>query len=132
MHVDGHCYCGKIRFAAEADPATALICHCTDCQELTGSAYRAVVMAKNLNILSGTPKVWIKTAESGRQRAHAFCADCGSPIYSGAIDGSLETVSLRIGTLDQRRDLEPQKQIWAQSSLPWALDLLGLEWHERQ
>jgi hypothetical protein len=132
MHVDGHCYCGKIRFAAEADPATALICHCTDCQELTGSAYRAVVMAKNLNILSGTPKVWIKTAESGRQRAHAFCADCGSPIYSGATDGSLETVSLRIGTLDQRRDLEPQKQIWAQSSLPWALDLLGLEWHERQ
>jgi hypothetical protein len=132
MHVDGHCYCGKIRFEAEADPATVLVCHCTDCQELTGSAYRTVVMAKNLNILSGTPKVWVKTAESGRQRAHAFCADCGSPIYSGATDGSLETVSLRVGTLTQRRELEPQKQIWAQSSLPWALDLLGLEWHERQ
>lgn len=132
MHVDGHCYCGKIRFEAEADPATALVCHCTDCQELTGSAYRAVVIAKNLNILAGAPKVWVKTAESGRQRAHAFCADCGSPIYSGPTDGSLETVSLRVGTLTQRRELEPQKQIWAQSSLPWALDLLGLEWHERQ
>ncbi len=132
MHVDGHCYCGNIRFEAAADPATVVICHCTDCQELTGSAYRAVVTAKNLKILSGTPKVWIKTAQSGRQRVHSFCADCGSPIYSGATNGSLETVSLRLGTLTQRRELEPQKQIWAQSSLPWALDLLGLEWHEGQ
>lgn len=132
MHVAGHCYCGKITFEAEADPVTALVCHCTDCQELTGSAYRAVVTAKAFKLLSGTPRVWIKTAESGRQRVHAFCADCGSPIYSGATDGNLETVSLRIGTLDQRRELEPQKQIWAQSSLPWALDLLGLAWHEKQ
>jgi hypothetical protein len=132
MHVDGHCFCQRIKFEAEADPATVLVCHCTDCQELTGSAYRAVVTAKNLKILSGTPKVWVKTAESGRQRLHAFCADCGSPVYSGPTDGSLETVSLRIGTLDQRRELEPAKQIWCRSALPWAMILTGLEGREKQ
>lgn len=132
MHVTGHCYCRKISFEAEADPATVLVCHCTDCQELTGSAYRAVMMAKDLKILSGTPKVWIKTAESGRQRAHAFCADCGSPIYSGAPDGKLDDVTLRTGTLDQRRTLEPKLQIWTRSALPWALDLHALEGHEKQ
>jgi hypothetical protein len=132
MHVTGHCYCQKIRFEAEADPATVLVCHCTDCQELTGSTYRVVVRAANLKILSGAPKVWIKTAESGRQRAHAFCADCGSPIYSGDTDGSLKAVTLRTGTLDQRRALDPKKQIWTRSALPWARDLHDLEGHEKQ
>ena len=132
MHVTGHCYCRKITFEAEADPATVLVCHCTDCQELTGSAYRAVIMAKDLKILSGAPKVWIKTAESGRQKAHSFCPDCGSPIYSGDPSGSLAAVSLRVGTLDQRRDLEPKKQIWTRSALPWAIDLHALAGHEKQ
>jgi hypothetical protein len=132
MKVDGHCYCGKISFTAEADPQTVTVCHCTDCQEITGSAYRTVVTAHNLKILSGTPKVWLKQADSGRSRAHSFCPDCGSPIYSGAPDGSLETVSLRIGTLTQRRELPPAKQIWCRSALPWALDLKGIERHEKQ
>ena len=126
MHVTGHCYCRKISFEAEADPATASVCHCTDCQELTGSAYRIVVRATGLKFLTGAPKVWIKTAESGRQRAHSFCPDCGSPIYSGDPDGSLAAVTLRVGVLDQRRELEPHLQIWTRSALPWCLDLTGL------
>lgn len=131
MHVDGHCYCGKITFEAEVDPASVLICHCTDCQEITGTAYRIVVRATDFKLLSGAPKVWIKTAESGNQRAHSFCADCGSPIYSGAPDGNLDVVSLRTGTLTQRRELEPKKQIWTRSALPFALDIYNLEGHEK-
>ena len=33
---------------------------------------------------SGTPKIYIKTAESGNKRAHAFCPGCGTPIYAAA------------------------------------------------
>jgi hypothetical protein len=40
MKIDGRCCCGNITFAAEVDPATAVICHCTDCQTLSGSAFR--------------------------------------------------------------------------------------------
>lgn len=132
MKVDGHCFCGKIKFEAEADPATVIVCHCTDCQELTGTAYRAVVTASNLKILSGSPKGWVKTADSGRTRKHYFCPDCGSPICSGPTEGGFATVSLRIGTLTQRRALKPGKQIWTRSALPWVQDLHGLEGHEKQ
>ncbi len=45
MKIDGRCHCGEITFEAEVDPHAMLICHCTDCQTLTGSAYRAVVPA---------------------------------------------------------------------------------------
>lgn len=45
MKIDGACHCGDIRFEAEVDPGKVLICHCSDCQTLSGSAYRSVVPA---------------------------------------------------------------------------------------
>jgi hypothetical protein len=84
MKVDGSCHCGQITFEAEIDPDGARICHCTDCQTLTGSAYRINVQtpAASFVLRSGTPKIYIKLAESGNKRAHAFCANCGTPIYA--------------------------------------------------
>ena len=35
---------------------------------------------------SGTPKSYVKTADSGNKRRHAFCGDCGTPIYACAVD----------------------------------------------
>ena len=40
MRIDGACHCGKISFAAEIDPARVMVCHCTDCQVLSGGPYR--------------------------------------------------------------------------------------------
>jgi Glutathione-dependent formaldehyde-activating enzyme len=41
MKVTGGCHCGQITYEAEIDPATVRVCHCTDCQKLTGTAFRA-------------------------------------------------------------------------------------------
>src|SRR5262245_53808696 len=72
MKVDGGCHCGHIRFEADVDPETAGICHCTDCQALSGSAYRPNVrtVRGGFKLLAGQPKLYIKTAESGTKRAH--------------------------------------------------------------
>ena len=43
MKIDGSCHCGAIRYEAEVDPGGVSICHCTDCQKLTGSAFRVTV-----------------------------------------------------------------------------------------
>src|SRR6516162_11167782 len=45
MKFDGHCHCGRISFEAEVDPHAVTICHCTDCQTLTGAAFRANIAA---------------------------------------------------------------------------------------
>jgi len=68
MKVDGGCHCGKIRYEAEVDPGNVLICHCTDCQTMSRSAFRTVVPSNAGAFLSGTPRVYAKTAESGRRR----------------------------------------------------------------
>ena len=43
MKVTGGCHCGHITYEAEVDPATVRVCHCTDCQKLTGTAFRAKI-----------------------------------------------------------------------------------------
>jgi hypothetical protein len=45
MKIDGHCHCGETIFEAEVDPTALTICHCTDCQTITGSAFRANITA---------------------------------------------------------------------------------------
>ena len=133
MRVTGRCHCGQITFEGEVDPATARVCHCTDCQMLSGSTFRAnvSVMGGSFTLRSGQPKVYVLTADSGNRRAHAFCPDCGTPIYS-ASPGDPLSYSLRVGTLDRRADLLPARQIWCRSALPWSMDLTGVERFESQ
>ena len=45
MKIDGGCHCGYIAYEAEVDPEQTAICHCTDCQTLSGSSFRTVVPA---------------------------------------------------------------------------------------
>lgn len=133
MNVTGHCHCGRIAFAAEVDPTRVRVCHCTDCQRQTGSAFRTnvPVVPGTFALTSGQPKIYVKTAESGNRREHAFCAECGTPIYS-ASPGDPSSYSLRLGTLDRRAELRPARQIWCRSALPWAMDLHGVEQLETQ
>jgi hypothetical protein len=86
MKVTRGCHCGQITYAAEVDPGTVRGCHCTDCQRLSGTAFRTNIssLPGTFVLKSGMPKIYIKTAESGNKRAHAFCPECGAPIHSAA------------------------------------------------
>jgi len=133
MHVTGRCHCGHITYEAEVDPALVAACHCTDCQTLSGSPYRVSVRAPaaKFNLTAGTPKVYVKTADSGNRRVHAFCGDCGAPVYSCATSDP-PFYSLRVGCLQQRAELPPRHQIWCRSAMPWSESLGGIARIERQ
>ena len=127
MKIDGRCHCGNITFMAEIDPNNITICHCTDCQGLSGTPYRVVVRVPKDKIQwrGGKPKTYTKTAESGTRRVQAFCPECGTPVYSAAV-GEADVFGLRIGTIRQRHELRPAKQIWCRSALDWAQDIRAL------
>jgi hypothetical protein len=133
MLVHGSCHCGAIAYEAEVDPARAVICHCIDCQTLSGAAFRASVPAKveDFRLLKGAPRTYVKTAESGNRRLQAFCGDCGSPLYATDAVGA-KTYNLRIGVMAERAALPPQREIWCESALPWARDVLPLPKIDKQ
>jgi hypothetical protein len=129
MKIHGSCHCGFITFEGEADPARAGVCHCSDCQTSTGSAFRTNVPVAGaaFKMLTGEPTVYVKTtAESGNPRAQAFCPKCGSPIYSTTPGtGPKEIYIVRIGTLRERDLFVPKVQSWARSAQPWTMQGLA-------
>jgi hypothetical protein len=126
MNIEGKCHCGEITFSAEVNPDQVMVCHCSDCQALSGSPYRTAVPAieGTFQIERGNPKIYVKTIEDGAQRAQAFCPECGSPIYSGPVgEAAQQFIAIRVGLIKQKDQLKPNKQIWCRSSLDWVQDL---------
>ena len=128
MRVHGSCHCGNIKYEADVDPDSAHICNCSDCQMLTGSAFRVTVHApsSSFRLLSGKPKAYVKTADSGTKRRHSFCPNCGTPVNSSADTDAPERYSLRVGCLRERAQLAPKKRNWLRSALAWAQNVSAL------
>ena len=130
MKIDGACHCGAITVEGEADPATVTVCHCTDCQTATGSAFRVSIPVSGTTFkMSGKPTIYIKkTADSGNPRAQAFCQTCASPIYATTPgEGPQPIYMVRVGILRQRSDLTPRRQVWFRSAQPWTMALDAVE-----
>jgi hypothetical protein len=133
MKVDGTCHCGYITYEAEVDPENVLVCHCTDCQTLSGTAFRTVAPTRpdTFRLLSGELKIYAKTAESGAKRPQSFCPRCGTPIYATSVGEGPKVHNLRVGTIRQRDRLVPVRQLWARSAQPWVADLGTIPRHEK-
>jgi len=133
MEVHGSCHCGRVKYEALVDPDRTAICHCTDCQNLTGSAYRVSIPAidGSFRLASGRPAVYVKLGDSGSRRAQAFCSNCGSPLYTYDADNPT-TYGLRVGCIAERAALVPGKQKWCRSALGWTENLSGMERRETE
>jgi hypothetical protein len=131
MRIDGGCHCGNLSYEAEVDPDKVGVCHCTDCQALSGSAFSLFVpVAKEAFRLRGEARLYVKTAESGNRRAQAFCPGCGTRLYASA-EKDPQVFNLRVGTVRQRAALAPKAQIWCRSALPWVMDLATVRQHAK-
>jgi hypothetical protein len=127
MKVTGQCHCGVITYEAEVEPGTVNVCHCRDCQRLTGSAFRVTIPAPaaQFRLLSGTPRHYVKVADSGARRVHAFCERCGTPVYACAPENP-QVYSLRLGALNERDALGPPvREIWIRRRLSWIAKVDG-------
>ena len=123
MQIDGACHCGLVTFRANIDPARIMVCHCADCQVLSGSPLRAIVATPIESFtVQGKTKSYVKVAESGARRAQVFCPECGTPLYAAAPE-SPTLVIIRLGCVKQRAELVPSAQLWQQSSAPWLAQL---------
>lgn len=133
MKIDGGCHCGFITYEAEADPDRVYICHCTDCQALSGSAFRTIVPVTegSFRFLSGEPTLYVKTAESGNKRQQTFCPKCGSPIYSANGGDGPRDINVRVGTVRQRDQLVPAVQTWIRSAQHWLEGLASIRRTEK-
>ena len=73
MQITGQCHCGAIRFTALIDPEKVFVCHCSDCQVLSGAPFRAVAAVPVEQVqMQGQARHYVKVAASGNRRAQHF------------------------------------------------------------
>ena len=128
MHIDGRCHCGLVAFEADIDPRAVSVCHCTDCQSLTGSPYRVTVICagEQIRMTGKAPKIYAKTGDNGRTRFQHFCSECASPLFTSGEGNEANDWGIRWGSIRQREGLKPVRQFWCRSAVPWINELAGL------
>lgn len=117
--IEGRCLCGKVSYKAAVEPSFVGVCHCSDCQRFTGSAF-ATVIAVPVSALKviGALKTFSKPGDSGKLMHRRFCPECGSGILDEG-DALPGIAMLNAGTLDDRSWVKPQSEIYCDSAQPW-------------
>ena len=117
--IAGGCLCGKVRYSATGDPVFVGVCHCTDCQKFTGSAFAIVVaLPKSALAIQGPVSTFDKTGDTGKATHRSFCPQCGSSVFDSA-DVMPDVVMIEAGTLDDSSWVKPAMQIYCDSAQPW-------------
>ncbi len=114
----GSCLCGEIRYEIDGDIIGINYCHCVQCRKASGSAFatNAAVKTPDFHIAHGLDR--LASIESSLGKKRYFCYGCGSPIYS-QYDNAMDTVYVRIGTIDDDSGLSPDVHIHVASKAPW-------------
>ena len=124
---EGGCACGAVRFKITAPFLGVGVCHCTDCQKGTGGPPNYVALAPKdaFVVTKGEAKVYSVKGDSGADIGRAFCADCGSPLWSVPGAGA-PFAPVKLGALDDNSDLTPSLHLYTASAPPWHLMHEGL------
>ena len=115
----GGCFCGHIRYEISGDPAFQVLCFCTDCLRITGTAGYAgyMVNESDFKVISGEPRMHVKTSSEGRIVKRHFCPECGSNLF-GVTEFGL--VSVSAGTLDNPELFNPTAKVFEGDAPHWA------------
>jgi hypothetical protein len=115
----GGCQCGRVRYEIKANPLTLYVCHCTECQRQSGSAFAlSLAVARDAVVVNGTPATWRRELESGRVIWCLFCAQCGTRLLHNP-ERNPQASIVKPGTLDDTKWLNPVGHIWTRSAQSW-------------
>lgn len=120
LPLEGGCLCGRVRYACDAEPYTAVACHCRDCQKASGSPFTVAfpVPATALRLTRGEPREVRVTTDQGAVAVRAFCGHCGSQLYAWS-ERFAGMRSVKAATLDDPAQVPPRAHLYLNSALPW-------------
>jgi len=76
------CSCGQLRVICEGEPVRVSVCHCSECQKRTGSAFGAQARWPRERVrIDGPSTEYVRIADSGNTVFLHFCPACGSTVW---------------------------------------------------
>jgi hypothetical protein len=116
----GGCACAAIRYEMNGDTVAQLHCQCQHCQKRSGTGHSAYLVFANRAelILEGEVKRWSIKGDSGTEKHHAFCPDCGTPLFV-TFAGMPDLIAIHPGSLDDPGLFAPQFVTYAGRAQKW-------------
>jgi hypothetical protein len=117
---EGGCQCGQARYRITGEAVALFVCHCTECQRQSASAFGMALWLRSFSrvVLVGELGAWVRTTPSGKQLRCEFCRGCGTRMFHQMTDQA-DTMSIKPGTLDTALACDPVAHIWTSSARSW-------------
>lgn len=114
------CSCGQLSISLNGEPEHVFICHCRECQLVTGSAFGVSTYWPRTAVaeMTGRSTSYTRSSFSGRSLTNHFCPVCGGRPYWFAefLPGH---VGVALGCFGQDDLPAPKEEYWTSRKHPW-------------
>lgn len=116
----GGCACGAIRYRTDSAPIFQNHCQCRDCQRRSGTGHGSYLTfaSRAAMTITGEASTWRVAGDSGNEKLHSFCPNCGTPVYL-AFAAMPELIAIHAGSLDDPSQFVPQLLTYASRGPAW-------------
>ncbi|MDW3098130.1 MAG: GFA family protein [Alphaproteobacteria bacterium] len=115
LPLTGGCQCGAVRYTISGPPVVFYLCHCTECQKQTSSAFGESLRVQRADFeMEGPTKTFLRPISKGGHQTCTFCETCGTRLTHQR-PGYGDKLNVKAGTLDDASWLVPAGHIWALS-----------------
>lgn len=114
-----NCCCGSLRAEVTCEPTVVSVCHCTECQRRTGSAFGVSTYFPKEHVhTEGSSKVYMRGSDSGRKIDIHFCPDCGTSVFWYA-EFRPDLIGIAFGAFADPSMPRPTRSVWEATRHPW-------------
>lgn len=106
-----HCQCGALTLHITDVPVVQLVCHCSDCRNLSGMPYvEAAFFKSEACSADGQADTTTVKGRTGSDKTYYSCATCKTPLYVrvAALNGARAVMADRLSPFT----FKPQAHIW--------------------
>lgn len=116
---EAHCCCGALRVKTTGEPVRISVCHCTECQRRTGSAFGVQARFPEKDVaISGASSQFRRKGDSGGFATMHFCPTCGSIVFWRA-DGIPGFVTVAVGAFADSGFPTPTVSVYGERKHGW-------------
>ncbi len=126
----GGCRCGAVRYRATGTSEFQGLCHCHDCQRLSGGGHVGFICFPSVAVtIEGEALVSRGIGGSGQPAQRHYCPKCYSQLF-GLSDMMPGKTNIYAGSLDDPAQFQPTFAIFVRSRPPWDTSSAGLQCFE--
>jgi hypothetical protein len=113
------CSCGQLSAVCTGEPRSVSLCHCSECQRRTGSAFGIAVFFGRENVkTAGQFQTFTRASDSGHAVTFHFCPNCGASVFWEP-SRKKDEIAVAYGAFADQDFPPPSKEVYVELRHPW-------------